>query len=149
MAFSIRKVDYFYTTVKDQPGEGYKLLAQLAGVGVNLLAFTAVPFGPLHTQLTIIPEDSQLLKNETEKAGLTLDGPHPALLVNGDDELGALAALHQKLYESNVNVYASNGVVLANSSYSYLLYVKTEEFEAAAKALGLDKFSSVYRTDLK
>ncbi len=26
MAFNIRRVDYFYTTVKDQPGEAYRLL---------------------------------------------------------------------------------------------------------------------------
>ena len=148
MALKIRKVDYFYTTVKDQPGEGFKLLNQLAEIGVNLLAFTAVPLGPMHTQLTIVPEDSQFFLSETAKAGLTLDGPHPALLTHGDDELGALAAVHQTLYENNVNVYASSGVAHANSSYSYLLYVKPEDFEAAAKALGLDKYSSVYHTEL-
>ena len=29
MAFTIRRVDYFYTTVKDQPGEAYSLLTLL------------------------------------------------------------------------------------------------------------------------
>ena len=43
MAFTIRRVDYFYTTVKDQPGEAYSLLTLLEGVGVNLMAFTAIP----------------------------------------------------------------------------------------------------------
>ena len=33
MAFTIRRVDYFYTTVKDQPGEAYNLLTLLEGVG--------------------------------------------------------------------------------------------------------------------
>ena len=80
----------FSTTVRDAPGEAYKLLATLANLGVSLLAFTAVPIGPLHTQLTIFPQDSAKLANEAQKDRLVLDGPHPALLVQGDDELGAL-----------------------------------------------------------
>jgi hypothetical protein len=43
----VRRVDYFSTTVKDQPGEAYQLLTTLADLGINLLAFTAVPIGPL------------------------------------------------------------------------------------------------------
>jgi hypothetical protein len=35
MAFKIRRVDYFYTTVKDEPGEAYKVLSLLAGLGVK------------------------------------------------------------------------------------------------------------------
>ena len=94
MAFRIRRVEYFTTTVHDQPGEAYKLLSQLADLGLNLVAFTAVPVGPLHAQLTIFPEDPLSMANAARKAGLVLDGPHPALLVQGDDELGALANIH-------------------------------------------------------
>ena len=57
MAFRIRRVEYFTTTVHDRPGEAYKLLSQLEDLGLNLVAFTAVPVGPLHAQLTIFPED--------------------------------------------------------------------------------------------
>ena len=58
MPYDIRRVDYFNTTIRDRPGEGYKLLAQLAELGLNLVAFTAVPVGPSHTQLTLFPEDT-------------------------------------------------------------------------------------------
>ena len=37
-------VMYFYMNVKDEPG-AYRILSQLSGLGVNLLAFTAVPTG--------------------------------------------------------------------------------------------------------
>jgi len=137
MAFNIRRVDYFYTTVKDQPGEAYRLLSQLADLGVNLHAFTAVPIGPLHTQLTIFPEDTLMMAAAAEKAGLLLDGPHPAFLVQGDDKLGTLAGIHEKLYEEDVNVYASSGVTDGRGSYGYLLYVRPDEYERAARALGV------------
>jgi hypothetical protein len=137
MAFRIRRVEYFTTTVQDQPGEAYKLLSQLADLGLNLLAFTAVPVGPLRAQLTIFPEDPLKMADAARKAGFVLDGPHPALLVQGDDELGALARLHAQLYEADVNVYASSGVADGRGSFGYIIYVKPEDYERAASALGV------------
>ena len=89
MPSQIRRTEYFYTTVKDEPGDAYKLLSLLAEVGVNLLAFTAVPIGPLHTQLTLFPADPPKLTHAAKDAGFVLDGPHLAFIVSGDDELGA------------------------------------------------------------
>jgi hypothetical protein len=135
MAFKIRKVEYFYCSVVDQPGEAYKLLSQLEQIGINLLAFTAIPVGPNRTQLTLFPDTPDKLVMEAKRANFVLDGPHPAILVQGDDELGALADIHQVLYEANVNVYASNGVTDNRGSFGYLLYVRPEEYEQAAAAL--------------
>jgi hypothetical protein len=137
MAFRIRRVEYFTTTVQDQPGEAYKLLSQLADLGLNLLAFTAVPVGPLRAQLTIFPEDPLRMADAARKAGLVLDGPHLALLVQGDDELGALARIHAKLYEAAVNIYASSGVADGRGSFGYIIYVRPEDYERAASTLGV------------
>lgn len=135
MANRIRRVEYFHTTVVDQPGESYKVLSALAGLGVNLLAFTAVPVGPDTTQLTLFPEDPSKMKSEAQKAGMALEGPHRAILVQGDDELGALAVVHEKVYKVGVNVYASNAVTDGYGKYGYLIYVRPEDYERAAKAL--------------
>lgn len=137
MPFTIQRVQYFYTTVKDQPGEAYKLLNMLADMGINQLAFSAVPFGPNSIQLAIFPEDPAKLIREAELASMIIDGPHHALLVQGDDELGALAQLHQQLYEADINVYAANGVTDGRGSYGYLIYVKEEDYERAARTLGV------------
>ena len=137
MSLNIRRVEYFYTTVQDQPGEAYNLLSLLAELGVNLLAFTAVPVGPDRTQLTLFPEDAAKLTQAAGGAGLTLVGPHPALLVSGDDELGALTGIHSKLYRANVNVYASSGVADGKGSFGYLIYLRAADIEAASEVLGL------------
>ncbi len=137
MAFRIRRVEYFTTTVHDRPGEAYKLLSQLENLGLNLVAFTAVPVGPRHAQLTIFPEDPLSMANAARKAGLVLDGPHPALLVQGDDELGALARIHAKVYEANVNIFASSGVADGRGSFGYVIYVRPDDYERAATALGI------------
>jgi hypothetical protein len=135
MSYKIRKVDYFYCSVVDQPGEAYKMLSQLEQGGINLLAFTAIPVGPDRTQLTLFPEVASKLTSQAKNSGFILDGPHPALLVQGDDELGALADIHQILYEAKVNVYASNGVTDSSGSFGYLLYVRPEDYDKAAAAL--------------
>ena|SRR5579862_876350 len=137
MAHSVRRIDYFYTTVADRPGKAYELLQTLADLGINLLAFAAVPIGPLYTQLTLFPQDRGKLVHEAQSASLVLDGPHPALMVQGDDELGALTDLHMKLANASVNVYASTGVADGRGSFGYVLYVRPEEFERAAAALGI------------
>ena len=137
MAYTIRRIDYFYTSVADQPGEACKLLSILASLGINLLAFNALPIGPTHTQLTIFPEDTGKLVSEAQKASVVLDGPHPALFVQGDDKLGAFAEVHMQLYEANVNVYASSGVANSGSSFGYIIYVRPEDYSKAAAALGL------------
>ncbi|MBX3027669.1 hypothetical protein KF840_22450 [bacterium] len=137
MAFNIRRVEYFTTTVQDRPGEAYKLLSQLADLGLNLVAFTAMPVGPLRAQLTLFPDDPLRMEDAARKAGLVLDGPHPALLVQGDDELGALARIHARIFEANVNVYACSGVADGRGTFGYVIYVKPEDYERAAAALAV------------
>ncbi|MHB8810674.1 MAG: hypothetical protein ACYC9M_11755 [Desulfobulbaceae bacterium] len=137
MPFTIRRVEYYYTLVKDKPGEAYKLLNLLAGTGVNQLAFSAIPVGPDSTQLAVFPEEPAKLVNEARQTGIHLDGPHHALLIQGDDDLGALAGIHQKLFEANINVFASSGVTDGGGSYGYLIYVKEDDFNRAAETLGL------------
>jgi hypothetical protein len=55
----------------------------------------------------------------------------------GEDRLGALAAIHERLYEAKVNVYASNGVTDGRGGFGCVLYVRSEELDRAAPALGL------------
>src|SRR5438093_10169139 len=135
MAQTFRRVAYFYATIEDQPGEAYELLTQLASLGVNLLALTAVPLGPERTQLALFPEDAGKMAEAARHAGLSLDGPHRALLVQGDDELGALAKVHARLAGAQVHVYASSGVTDGRGSYGYIIYVRPDEYEQAAKAM--------------
>ncbi|NJD10256.1 MAG: hypothetical protein FIB01_07365 [Gemmatimonadetes bacterium] len=137
MSYEIKRTHYFYTNVSDVPGEAYKLLSLLADLGISLQAFTSMPIGPNLTQFTLFPADAQQLRELGGKAGLELDGPHPALLVQGDDVLGALSGIHERLYEANVNVYASSGVTSGRGSYGYIIYVRPEQFTLASQALNV------------
>jgi hypothetical protein len=137
MTYQVRRAEYFYTTVADEPGQALNLLNLLAEKGINLLAFTAVPVGPNRTQLTIFPDDVAKTVSEAKKAQLPLDGPYAALLVQGKDALGALATVHAKLYEAKVDVYASSGVADGRGGYGYVIYVRGQDYDASLKALGI------------
>ena len=137
MAHKVRRVDYYYANVRDEMGAAYRVLTALAERGVELLAFTAVPAGPALAQFTLFPEDPGKLVAEARAAQLVLDGPHHALLVQGDDELGALASVHEQLFDAGVDIYASSGVTDGQGAFGYVVYVREDQFEKAADALGL------------
>jgi hypothetical protein len=137
MAAKVCRVEYFYATIKDRPGEAYHLLSQLAAAQVNLLAFSAIPLGPEVTQLALFPEQTDLLIRAADRTGTILTGPHRAFIVHGDDELGAFASIHMRLADARINVYASSGVTDGRGGFGYVLYVRPEDYERAAHVLNL------------
>ena len=135
MAFEIRRADYYFTTIQNAPGEGHKIFSELAGQGVNLLAITAVPIGPTRTQLTLFPEDAGLFQTAGKRAGLTIDGPHPAILVDGDDHVGVMAGILERLQRSNVDVYATHVISEGEGRFGCVLYVRRDDIDRAMAAL--------------
>ncbi len=132
---AVRRVQYYYATVRGAPDEAFELLTHLAGQGVNLLALNTMPLGPDATQMTLFPEDPPALQDAARAAGLALEGPHSALLVQGADEIGALARLHAQLHRAGVEVYASNAVTDGKGFFGYVLYMRPEDSEKAAALL--------------
>ena len=136
MPLTVRTMEYFYTRVQDEPGKAYELLAKLASEEINLLAFSAVPYGPNHVELTIFPEQPENFVRVAEILGRTLTGPQHACLIQGDDRLGALADVQKKLVDAGVKIYASSGVTDGKGHFGYVIYFREGDHLAAAKALG-------------
>ena len=134
-AFTVRRVEYHYANVRDELGAAYRVLSLLADRGVDLLAFTAVPAGPQSARFALFPADPSRFVAEARAAQLPLEGPYHALLVQGDDELGAFARVHERLVEHGVDVYAAAGVTDGRGAFGYVVYVREEQFAQAAAAL--------------
>ena len=135
MSLKLRNVEYFYVRIQDASQKAYELLAQLASEEVNLLAFSAVPYGPNHVELTIFPDRPENFAKAAKNLGWTATGPQHACLVQGDDHLGTLAEIHQVLVGAGVNIYASSGVTDGSGHFGYVIYFKEEDHKRAAKAL--------------
>ena len=137
MTHTVRPVDYFHATVRDQAGEAFRVLSSLAEAGVNLLAFSASPVGAAAAHMVLFPEDPDALVAYAGRSGMVLNGPERALIVQGDDKLGALAEIHRQLADAGINVFASNAVTGGEGRYGYVIHVRAVEFDAAARALGV------------
>ena len=137
MAESLQKVEYYYAVVEDRPGEGRRLLEFLSAHSIDLRAFTAFPLGGGKAQLDFIPEDIDKLKEAASDAGIPLVGPKQAFLIQGDDRTGVLVEYHLRLADAGINVYASNGINDGRGRFGYVLWVRPEDYERAANALGI------------
>ena len=135
MADTIRLVDYFYITVPNKPGEGARALQILKDAGVNLLAFSGFPQGR-RAQMDFIPADASAFKQAAKKAKWKVVGPKRGFLVQGEDRLGAIADLLERLAAAKVDVTAMDAVSIADGRYGALLWVAPKDVKKAAALLG-------------
>lgn len=135
MADKTRSVEYCYVTVPDRPGEGKKVLSALKQSNVNLLAYLGFPSGDGKSQLDLVPENADALKQAAGKAGLKLSESKRAFLIQGDDRAGAVADTLAKLADAGVNVTAAAATTVGGN-YGLLVWVSPSDYERAAKALG-------------
>ena len=137
MADTVQRVEYFYVQVANRPGEGARLLGALQEGGINLLAFSGFPEGR-GSQLDFVPSDPASFRRFARKAGWKLTGPRRALLISGDDRVGAVAEVHAKLAEAKINVTAIDAVCAGAGRYGAILWVAPRDFAKAGKLLGAE-----------
>lgn len=136
MAETIQLVDYFYMEAPDKPGEGLKALKHLKDSGVNLVGFSGFPKGR-RAQLDFIPTDPAAFKVAAKQAKWKVKGPKKGFLVQGDDRVGVVSELLEKLAAAKINVTATDAVCAGADRYGMLLWVKPRDVKRAAKALGI------------
>lgn len=135
MGDTLRKVDYFYAMIPNTPGQGAKVMNGLAAAGVNLLAFSAFPSGR-RAQLDLVPDDSAKLARAAKAMGLKLSRRKTGFLLLGDDRVGAVTGMLDKLAAAKVNVTAIDAVATGGGRFGALFWVKPESVAKTAKLLG-------------
>lgn len=136
MADAIRRIDYYYTSVSDKPGEAARILGALHNAGVNLLAFSGFPAGSRRAQLDFIAADGPALRQAAKKAGVKLSPRKAGFLIQGEDRPGVLAEISAKLASAGINITAVDAVCSGDGRYGALLWVKGPDVRRAAKVLG-------------
>jgi hypothetical protein len=136
MADTVRGIEYYYVTVPDAPGEGQRILSALRERGVNLLAYLGFPLGGGQSQIDLVPDDAESLKEAAQQAGVTLSEAKRAFLIQGDDRVGAVSDTTAKLAEANINVTAAAATGAGSGRYGMILWVAPADYERASAALG-------------
>ncbi len=135
MDVDVKRVDTFNLIVQSDVAEASSMLGSVVGAGVDFLAFKAVPAGAGRTRFTLVPIDGSKLLEGAAAAGLTVDGPHPAILVVGDERPGALAEIYERLARAGISVEESTGIAHINDGYGVVLYLRDEDCDRAIAAL--------------
>ena len=135
MTDSLRKVEYYYVTLPNTPGQGAKVLSGLAAEGVNLLAFSGFPSGK-RGQLDLIAEDSAKLKRAAKKLKLALSAKKTGFLYQGDDRIGSMTEIANKLAAAKINVIAMDAVTSGDGRFGAIFWVKPQAVVKTAKLLG-------------
>ena len=135
MSDKLRKVDYFYAMIPNTPGQGAKVMNGLADAGVNLLAFSAFPSGR-KAQLDLVPESSAKLARAAKAMKLKLSARKTGFLLVGDDRVGAVTGVLDKLAAAKINVTAIDAVATGDGRFGALFWVKPRSVAKAAKLLG-------------
>jgi hypothetical protein len=136
MTDTVRGVEYYYVTVPNAPGEGQRILAALKEDGVNLLAYLGFPLDGGQSQIDLVPEDPELLREVAGRLGVTLSEAKRAFLIQGDDRVGAVADTTVSLAEAGINITAAAATGAGDGRYGMILWVAPADYERAADALG-------------
>jgi hypothetical protein len=136
MADLIRTAQYYKVQIADKPGTLAGALAPLRDAGVNLLAVHAFPRNR-RTQVDVVPEDVTAFKNVAKAHKLKIQGPKMCLLVEGDDRLGVLGDLADRLRLAKINMTAVTGVAAGLGRFGAILWVKAGDVKKAAKVFDI------------
>jgi hypothetical protein len=136
MADPIRKINYTYLLVAHRPGKGVEVLGALREAGINLLAFSAFPAGSGKAQVDLVTDDLPGLRRIARRNAWRLKAVKRGFLVQGEDRVGALHRLLEKLAAAKINATAADAVTAGRGRYGMILWVKPKDFSRAARALG-------------
>jgi hypothetical protein len=128
-------INYFSIVVPNKCGEGVKVLDGLKTAGVNLVAVWGYPIKGKKSVLDIAPEDAKAFSKAVKKMGLEASAKKTAFLVEGEDQLGAVATVMGKLAAAGVSVHAAQAVTAGGGRYGMLLQVGDDDVKKAKKAL--------------
>jgi len=138
VADAIRRIDYYYVTVPDKPGEGSRILSALHQAGINLLGVSAFPHGAHRSQLDFIPEDTAAFTKAVQSIGLlTLSKKKSGFLIQCEDRPGAIAEITSKLADAKVNITSVQAFCAGSGRYGGMLWVKPPDMRKAARVLGV------------
>jgi ACT domain-containing protein len=131
----IRKVVYFSMQVPNRPGVGVDMLKSIAKGRQNLLAFTGFPNAG-RAQVDFIPANPAKFAAGARKKGVKLGKRKTAFLVHGEDRVGALVRILDKLAGAKINMVAMDAVTAGKGRFGAIFWVKPKDVARASRVLG-------------
>lgn len=135
MGYRVRKVNYCYLMVSSRAGQAAKVLSSLKAGGVNLLAFSGFPSKGGKSQVDLVTDEISKVRRVAAKQGWHLSKTKRGFLVQGDDEMGAVLKVVQRLADKKISMVAADAVSAGRGRYGMIFWVKRGDMGRAARAL--------------
>lgn len=135
MAYRVMKAKYCKMTVPSRAGQGVEILNAVKEAGINLQAFTGFPTGGGKSQVDLVSDDMPAIKRLGKKEGWRLSDVKKTFLVTGNDELGVVYKVMNRLAEVKINVVAVDAVMAGAGRFGMIMWVRPKDYNAAARAL--------------
>ena len=131
----IRKVVYFSMQVPNRSGVGAEMLRSIAKGKQNLLAFTGFPNGA-KAQVDFVPAKPVDFARGAKKKGVKLSKKKTAFLVQGEDRVGALVRVLDRLAKAKINMVAMDAVTAGNRRFGAIFWVRPKDVARTSRLLG-------------
>jgi hypothetical protein len=128
-------MNYCYVTAAKRAGTGAAILQALKDAGISLLAFSGFPAKGGKAQIDLIADALGPIQKVAKKKGWKLSKPKKGFLIQGTDEVGAIEQPISALAAKSINITAADAVSSGEGRYGMILWVKTKDYNRAAKAL--------------
>ena len=135
MNFNVKKIEYCNIESEYPVSEASKLLSTLVRNGIDFLAYKATAIENRRTVFTLFSENAHKMLRIAKNDGYKVEGPFSAILVVGEEKIGALAAIYGKLSQANINVMESSGIAHINGAFGVILYLEKEDCDRALVSL--------------
>ena len=135
MAYRTQKVNYCYVTVPRRAGQGAMILSEIKDAGISLLAFSGFPVKGGKAQIDLVAKKLSGLSGIAKRNKLRISKIKKAFLVQGNDEVGAVHKVLQKLAEEKINVTAADAVAAGKGRYGMIMWVKPKDYTRASRIL--------------
>jgi hypothetical protein len=111
------------------------MLKSIAKGKQNLLAFTGFPNGA-KAQVDFVPAKPVEFARGAKKMGAKIGKKKIAFLVQGEDRVGALLRILDKLAKAKINMVAMDAVTAGSRRFGAIFWVKPKDVARASRLLG-------------
>ena len=132
----MRTITYFSVVVKNKTGAGAKALAALKAAGLNLTAFWGYPIKGKKAVLELAPDDPKGFAKAIKKLGYEAGPKKTAFHVEGEDRIGVMADVLERLASAGIDVHAAQAICAGAGRFGALIQVDEKDEKKAKKALG-------------
>ncbi|HUB80979.1 MAG TPA: hypothetical protein VMB03_19375 [Bryobacteraceae bacterium] len=143
MVDTVKRFDYEYAVIGDDPVELADVVSEIAKSGVDLLALSESAQAERRVQVELITGETAQLANTAREHGWKLRPRKSGFLVQGQGSPDAIGPILRELAASGIQITAMQVISAGSGRFGAILWVKPEDVERAGAILSAAVFDPV------